>query len=40
MGYHRKKANSRRDKRNFSKTAQRTNIRNIGLKPMRGGIRL
>lgn len=36
----RKRANSRRDKKRFSRTAQRTHKRNIPSRPMRGGIRL
>lgn len=40
MGFNRKRANSRGDKRKFSRTAAATHIKNIGNRPMRGGIRL
>jgi len=40
MGYNRKSANSRGHKRQFSRTAAKTHIKNIGSRPMRGGIRL
>lgn len=36
----RKPANSRREKRKFSRTAAATHIKNIGTRPMRGGIRM
>jgi len=34
------RANKRRDKRIFSRTASRTNTRNLAVSPMRGGYRL
>lgn len=40
MRFNRKSANRRSDKRKFSRTAAKTHIRNIGNRPMRGGIRL
>jgi hypothetical protein len=40
MSYNRKSANSRRDKKGFSRNAMRTHKRNMFSKPMRGGIRL
>lgn len=40
MKYNRKPANKKRDKRKFSRTAAKTHIKNIGTRPMRGGIRL
>jgi len=39
MAY-RKKLSSKGSKRLFSKTASKTNIKNLRGKPMRGGIRL
>lgn len=40
MRYNRKSANKRSDKRKFSRTAAATHIKNVGSRPMRGGIRL
>lgn len=37
---HRKPANSTGAKKNFTRTAMKTHVRNIQAKPMRGGIRL
>lgn len=37
---HRKSANSRGNKKHFSKTAAKVHRRNVNAKPMRGGIRL
>lgn len=37
---HRKAANGRGQKRRFSRTAMKTNGRNLGRRPMRGGFRL
>jgi len=36
----RHKMSRKKSKRLFSKTASRTNKRNVGPRPMRGGIRL
>lgn len=38
--FNRKPANRKKDKRNFSRTAAKVHIKNIGVRPMRGGIRL
>lgn len=40
MRGHRKPANSRSDKRSFTRHAQKQHIKNLPGKPMRGGIRL
>ena len=40
MARYRKKLSKRRSKRLFSKTAMRTNKRNLSPKVMRGGLRL
>lgn len=40
MRFNRKPANKRSDKRKFSRTAAATHIKNVGSRPMRGGIRL
>ena len=40
MGFNRKSANKRSDKRKFSRTAAGTHPKNIMSRPMRGGIRL
>ena len=37
---HRRPANKRSDKRNFTRTAMRTHKKNVSAGPMRGGIRL
>lgn len=36
----RKKMNRRSDRRRFSRSARKTNSRNMYTRPMRGGIRL
>lgn len=36
----RKRANKRYDRKLFSRTASRTNSRNVSASPMRGGYRL
>jgi len=40
MGYNRKHANRRSDKRSFSRNASKTHRKNVSAGPMRGGIRL
>lgn len=40
MAYKRRKMNKRASRKLFSRTARRTNRRNVSGRPMRGGIRL
>lgn len=40
MSKKRKSLPSRKSKKLFSKTSSKTHLKNIGIKPMRGGIRL
>lgn len=37
---HRKPANRRSDKKGFTRHAMKSHVKNIGARPMRGGIRL
>lgn len=40
MGMGRRPANSRRDKKSFTRNAMKVHTKNITSRPMRGGIRL
>lgn len=40
MRGHRKPANSRGDKRSFTRNAMKQHVKNMPSRPMRGGIRL
>lgn len=39
-GKHRRPANRRSDRKRFSRTAIRQHVKNIPVRPMRGGFRL